>query len=69
MALKKKKISARRQHVRDNMSAERFIWLTQWTNSKTPIALLILLTFVAAAIILLAIDTSQALKLAWKPFD
>ena len=68
MALKKKKISARRQHVRENMSAERFIWLTQWANSKTPVALLILLAFVAAVIILLAIDTSEALKLAWKPF-
>ena len=59
MVLWKKKISARRQHVRDNISAERFANISRFANSPLPAALLVLVVFVVAVIALLGIDTSE----------
>jgi putative nucleotidyltransferase with HDIG domain len=69
VVLKKKKISARRQHVRNNLSAERFARLSQLANSTLPIAVLILVLFVSATTALLGIDTSLGVGLfRWKPY-
>jgi len=68
VVLKKKKISARRQHVRDNMSAERFASLSRLASSTLPIAVLILVFFIVATTALLGIDTSDGLfGKIWKP--
>ena len=68
MVLKKKKISARRQHVRDNISAERFAHLSKLVNSTLPIAVLTLVTFIIGTVALLGIDTSMGVGLfRWKP--
>ena len=61
MVLKKKKISARRQRVRDNKSAERFTIVKDFLNSSLPYALLILTGFIAATAFILSIDTSEGL--------
>ncbi len=69
MVLKKKKISARRQHVRDSISAERFTRLSRLANSTLPAAVLILVLFVTAATALLGIDTSRGIGFfEWKPY-
>ncbi len=59
MALKKKKLSARRQHVRKTMSPERFARLAAFANSAMPIAIGVLVLFIAAATALLSIDTAE----------
>jgi len=56
---RKKKISARRQHVRDNISAEKFTRLSQFINSPFPLALFILTMFIIIVIAILALDTSE----------
>ena len=56
---KKKKISARRQHVRDNISAERSTKISQIVNSTLPAAVLILVTFIILTITMLGIDTAE----------
>lgn len=61
MVLKKKKIGARRQHVRDNISAERFTIVKDFLNSTLPFALLILTGFIAATAAILSIDTTDGL--------
>jgi len=58
MVLKKKKVSARRAHVRKAMSPERFAGLTAFGNSTLPIALLVLIGFVVAAGLLLSMQTA-----------
>ena len=69
MVLKKKKISARRQRVRDNMSAERFAHLSQLANSTLPVAVLVLVLFVIATTAILGIDTSKGVGFfKWKPY-
>jgi putative nucleotidyltransferase with HDIG domain len=69
MALKKK-VSARRQHVRDNLSAERFSKIRDFLNSTMPIALLIFLLFAVTAIAILSLDTSNGLfPNIWKPWS
>ena len=67
MGLKKKKISARRQRLRENISAERFSRLTDALNSTLPLALLVLLLFIAGTITLLSIDTTFWPRLRWRP--
>ena len=57
----KKKISTRRQHIRDNISAERFTVVKDFLNSSLPLALLILTGFIAATAAILSIDTSDGL--------
>ncbi len=70
MVLKKKKISARRQHVRDNISAERFARLNLLANSPLPIAWLVLMIFIVLTSALLGIDTSRGLGLfRWKSYS
>ncbi len=59
MFFKKKKISARRQHVRDNISAEKFTRLSGFINSPFPTALFILTLFIILVIAILALDTSD----------
>ena len=66
---KKKKISARRQHVRDNILAERFLHLKEFINSTMPVAVLVLVLFIAASVALLSIDTEGGLfPLRWRNF-
>lgn len=59
MALKKKKISARRLNVRKTMSSEPFEELAAFANSTLPVALLCLLLFIAAVTALLGMDTVE----------
>ena len=59
MALKKKKISARRQRVRDDISAEHFVRISRFINSPMPAALLVLTLFIAATTTLLGLETSD----------
>ncbi len=59
MALKKKKVSARRQHVRKTMSPERFARLAAFANSTMPIAFGVLMLFIVAATALLSIETAE----------
>ena len=69
MAIKKKKISARRQHVRDNISADRFVYLRQFLNSTLPIAITVLVFFIAMVVTLLSVDTAGGLfPFRWRPF-
>ncbi len=56
MALKKKKVSARRQHVRKTMSPERFARLAAFANSTMPIAFGVLVLFIAAATAMLGME-------------
>lgn len=56
---KKKKVSPRRQQVRNSLAAERFARLSGILNSTTPINLLILLLFIAATAGLLILDTAH----------
>ena len=44
--MKKKKVSARRAHVRKAMSPERFARLTAFANSTLPLALLVLVLLI-----------------------
>ena len=61
MVLKKKKISARRKHVRETMSAERLDRISNIANSPLPMAVMLLVLFVAAATAILSIDTTGGL--------
>ncbi|HEG42906.1 MAG TPA: HDIG domain-containing protein [Phycisphaerales bacterium] len=68
MAIKKKKVSARRQHVRDNITADRFVYLRQFLNSTLPVAITVLVLFTASVITLLSIDTAGGLfPFRWRP--
>ena len=70
MLFKKKKVSARRQRVRDSISADRVSRISQILNSTLPIAIFIILAFVAIVTTLLALDTSDGLfDKIWKPFE
>ena len=65
----KKKISARRQHVRQTMSSERLDRLSRVANSPLPLAVLLLMLFVAAAVTVLSIDMSDGLfGTMWEPY-
>ncbi len=59
MGKKKKKISKRRQHVRETMSAERLSRLNFLADSKLPWALLILLVFAVLTIVLVSVDSAD----------
>lgn len=59
MVLKKKKISARRKHVRESKSAEKFARLSRFANSSIPLAILILVVFAALATFILSVNTSN----------
>ena len=68
MVLKKKKISARRQRVRESMSTERFERLSRIVNSNLPAAILIQVVFITATVLLLSLDTSDGFfGQVWKP--
>ena len=70
MALKKKKISARRKHVRETLSAERLERMSELANGSLPLAYLILTLFVAAAVAILSVDVSDGLfGNLWKPYQ
>ncbi len=55
---KKKKVSARRQHVRNSMSAERMDRLSRISSSGYPLAILFWVVFVAAVITLLSVNST-----------
>lgn len=57
---KKKKVSARRQQVRNSIATERFSRIAAAINSSYPMASLVLLLFIAAAMMILGLDTSDA---------
>ena len=60
MALKKKKkVSARRQHVRDNISAEKLDGISRIINSNIPLAVFIITIFTIMTIVILGINTSE----------
>ncbi len=67
---KKKKISARRQHVRENISPEKFSRLSSFANSSLPGAISILIAFIAAVTVLLSLNTlpGQQGEGLWKPW-
>ena len=68
MAIKKKKVSARRQHVRDNITADRFVYLRQFLNSALPVAITVLVLFTATVVTLLSVDTTGGLfPFRWRP--
>ncbi len=56
---KKKKVSTRRQLVRNNIATERFGRIASAINSPYPMAILILILFIAAVMVLLGLDTSN----------
>lgn len=55
--IKKKKVSARRQHVRNTKSAEKFAKFSKFINSEFPAAIGILILFVAGATVILSVNT------------
>ncbi|MBL7215711.1 MAG: HDIG domain-containing protein [Phycisphaerae bacterium] len=57
---KKKKVSSRRQQVRNTIATERFAKVASAINSPYPMAVLILLLFIAAVTATLGVDTSNA---------
>ena len=59
MVLKKKKVSARRRHVRKTMSPERFAGLSAFANSPLPVALLTLVLFIVGTTTLLSVDAAD----------
>ncbi len=59
MAFKKKKVSARRQSVRENRSAERLGKVSAVVNSNLPAAIGILVLFAAAVVFLLSVETTE----------
>ncbi len=67
MVLKKKKISARRKHVRDSKSAEKFARLSAFANSSIPLAILILIVFTAMATLILSVNTYNVDSEFWRP--
>ncbi|MCK5000168.1 MAG: HDIG domain-containing protein [Anaerohalosphaera sp.] len=71
MVLKKKKISARRKHVRDTMSAERLERMSELANGALPIAYLVLTLFVVGAVTILSVDVSDGTLFGniWKPYS
>ena len=56
---KRKKVSARRQQVRNSIASERFDKMAAAINSSYPIAILILLIFIGAVTATLGWDTSR----------
>ncbi len=56
---KKKKVSARRQQVRDSIATERFTKMAAAINSPYPIAILILLIFISGVLLILGLDTGR----------
>jgi len=65
MIFQKKKISARRKQVRENISAQRYSRLSAFANSSLPVAIFLLVGFATACTILLSIDASYY-NIAWK---
>ena len=65
MVFKKKKISARRQQVRKDISTERMVKLSQIANSSLPVTTAVWLVFIISVIIILSVDSSSGQL--WKP--
>lgn len=57
MIFKRKKVSQRRQQVKNSISTERITRLSKITNSSLPLAILQLLLFVLCAILLLGVNS------------
>lgn len=67
MGLKKKKISARRKHVRESKSAEKIARISAFANSSIPLAILILVIFSSLATLILSINTYNVNSEFWSP--
>ena len=59
MGMTKKKISARRQRVRETIASERFSRFSGIINSPLPVGVLILVCFIAATLTILGLDTGH----------
>ena len=59
LVFKKKKVSARRQQVRNNISAERFSRLGRFLTGNTLLPSLTLVLFILAVLFLLSLDTTH----------
>jgi putative nucleotidyltransferase with HDIG domain len=59
VANKKKKVSVRRQRIRDTIAGERFAQIKTVVNGPIPIGLLILVAFIAAVLAVLGLDTAH----------
>ena len=69
MIFKKKKVSARRQRVRDNITAERVSRLSQFLNSTMPLAISIVVGFIVAVTLTLSLEVTDTYNLVWKSAD
>lgn len=67
MAFMKKKVSARRQHVRNTKSAEKFAKFSKFINSELPAAIGLLIVFIVGATFILSINTYNVDGQFWKP--
>ena len=66
----KKKLSTRRQRVRETMSPERFSRLVRLANSAMPADMAVLAGFVASATALLGLDTGTGMAAGmWRPWS
>jgi putative nucleotidyltransferase with HDIG domain len=59
VGITKKKVNVRRQRVRETIASERFGRLSAVVNSPIPIGLAILVCFIAAALLILGLDTTH----------
>ena len=59
MAVAKKKVSVRRQRVRESKASERFGRLAAVVNSPLPMGLLILACFITATVVIMSLDTGH----------
>ena len=69
MLFKKKKINARRQRVRDGITAERVSRMSKFLNSSMPLAIAIVLCFVVLVTVTLSVEISETYKFVWKTGD
>lgn len=69
MIFRKKKVSARRQRVRDSITAERVSRVSQFLNSTMPIAILIVAGFIVAVTLTLSVEVSETYDFVWKSGD
>ncbi|MBW8035931.1 MAG: hypothetical protein FVQ79_09945, partial [Planctomycetes bacterium] len=67
MAFMKKKVSARRQHVRKTKSAEKFARFSKFINGELPAAIGILTIFVVGATVILSVNTYNVDDHFWQP--
>lgn len=62
---KKKKISARRKQVRENISAQKYARIRDFLNSGIPVSILLMLLLVACATFILSVNPGKGLLRPW----